>query len=122
MPPPSNALFDACFRIQREASEAAGRHIPLIVENVKGAQPWVGRSRWNYGSFHLWGDVPALMPLAKGIAKRPGHDWNRFAATGEVSPHWRTDGTKNEGGSWFRVSPQLGSRTRGVIATATPRT
>jgi hypothetical protein len=56
------ALFDACFRIQREASEAAGRHIPMIVENVRGAQPWVGRSVWNYGSFHLWGDVPALMP------------------------------------------------------------
>jgi hypothetical protein len=60
------ALFDACFRIQREACEAAGRHIPLIVENVRGAIPWVGRSRWNFGSFHLWGDVPALMPMTKG--------------------------------------------------------
>ena len=49
------ALFDACFRIQREASEAAGHHIPLVVENVRGANPWVGRSRWNYGSFHLVG-------------------------------------------------------------------
>jgi hypothetical protein len=59
------ALFDACFRIQREAIEAAGHHIPLVVENVRGAIPWVGRSRWNYGSFHLWGDVPALMPMTK---------------------------------------------------------
>jgi len=56
------ALFDACFRIQREAIEAAGHFIPLVVENVRGAIPWVGRSRWNFGSFHLWGDVPALMP------------------------------------------------------------
>lgn len=65
------ALFDACFRIQREACEAAGRHIPLIVENVRGAQPWVGRSRWNYGSFHLYGDVPALMlmPMTKAAIK-----------------------------------------------------
>jgi hypothetical protein len=63
LPPPDNSLFEACFRIQREASEAAGRHIPLVVENVRGAIPWVGRSRWNYGSFHLWGDVPALMPI-----------------------------------------------------------
>ncbi|HMI55188.1 MAG TPA: DNA cytosine methyltransferase, partial [Gemmatimonadaceae bacterium] len=55
-------LFDACFRIQREACEAAGRHIPMVVENVKGAQPWVGRARWSFGSFYLWGDVPALMP------------------------------------------------------------
>ncbi len=50
---PDNRLFDACFRIQREACEAAGRYIPLVIENVRGAQPWVGRSAWNYGSFHL---------------------------------------------------------------------
>jgi site-specific DNA-cytosine methylase len=59
------ALFDACFCIQQEASEAAGRFIPLIVENVRGAEKWVGRARWHYGSFYLWGDVPALMPIAK---------------------------------------------------------
>lgn len=58
-----NRLFDACFRIQDEACEAAGRHIPLVVENVRGAQPWVGRAAWNYGSYYLWGDVPALMPV-----------------------------------------------------------
>lgn len=58
------ALFDACFRIQREATEAAGHHIPMVVENVRGAQKWVGRSAWNHGSFHLWGNVPALMPIA----------------------------------------------------------
>ena len=63
LPPPDNSLFEACFRIQREASEAAGHHIPLVVENVRGAQPWVGRARWNSGSFYLWGDVPALMPV-----------------------------------------------------------
>ena len=63
LPPPDNELFDACFRIQREACEAAGHHIPMVVENVRGAQKWVGRSRWNFGSFHLWGDVPTLMPI-----------------------------------------------------------
>ena len=65
MPPPELgiALFQAQFRIQREASAAAGRHIPMVVENVRGAQPWVGRARWHYGSFYLWGDVPALMPM-----------------------------------------------------------
>lgn len=50
-------LFNQCFRIQREASEAAGHHIPLIVENVRGAQKWVGQAKANYGSFFLWGDV-----------------------------------------------------------------
>ena len=69
LPPPDNTLFEACFRIQREAIEAAGHHIPLVVENVCGAQKWVGRARWHYGSFYLWGDVPALMPIIRGRLK-----------------------------------------------------
>lgn len=72
-----NRLFNACFRIQAEASLAAGRHIPMVVENVRGAQPWVGRARWNFGSFYLWGDVPAIMPMAVKATKAPGygHGW-----------------------------------------------
>lgn len=65
------ALFDACFRIQREASAAAGRKIPLVVENVRGAEPWVGRAAWNFGSYYLWGDVPALMPKTLDAQKVP---------------------------------------------------
>ena len=61
------ALFNACFRIQREACEAAGRHIPMVVENVRGAIPWVGRSRFSVGSYHFWGDVPALMPITQAV-------------------------------------------------------
>lgn len=79
---PDNRLFDACFRIQREVIEAAGCHIPMIVENVQGAIPWVGRSRWHYGSFHLWGDVPALMPITfqpvmkRGVTHRANGETN----------------------------------------------
>lgn len=65
LPPPDNTLFEACFRIQREASGAAGRYIPMVVENVNGAQKWVGKARWHFGSYYLWGDVPALMPWAR---------------------------------------------------------
>jgi hypothetical protein len=82
-------LFEACFRIQREASEAAGRYIPLIVENVKGAQPWVGRAKWHFGSFYLWGDVPALMPITGrrqsmklGVAHRPNGATNFHGVKG----------------------------------------
>lgn len=71
LPPPDNTLFDACFRIQREASEAAGHYIPMVVENVRGAQKWVGLAQWHYGSFYLWGDVPALMPIAFGTKISP---------------------------------------------------
>ena len=98
------ALFDACFRIQREAIEAAGHYIPLVVENVCGAQPWVGRSRWNYGSYHLWGDVPALMPMTvkRELKNGPDTKWreNRCNEENRMVP----SGTKNNGGSWFNVA------------------
>jgi len=97
-----NRLFDATFRIQREACEAAGRHIPLIVENVRGAGPWVGRARWNYGSFYLWGDVPALMPPTFKASKVPGFRFDgsgKSFQTASVQEH-----TKNNGGSWFNVA------------------
>jgi hypothetical protein len=29
----------------------------MVVENVRGAQPWVGKAKANFGSFYLWGDV-----------------------------------------------------------------
>lgn len=64
------ALFDACFRIQREASEAAGRHIPMVVENVKGAQPWAGPAKANFGSFYLWGDVGMVGRSVVGVGKK----------------------------------------------------
>jgi hypothetical protein len=86
-----NRLFNECFRIQKEASFAAGRHIPMVVENVRGAQPWVGRARWNYGSFYLWGDVPAIMPQVLKATK--GYPRGN-------EPH----ATKNSGGSWFAVA------------------
>ncbi len=93
-PPPSNALFDACFRIQREACEAAGHHIPMVVENVRGAQKWVGRSRWNFGSFHFWGDVPALMPMTMGREVMKAGDTHR--SNGATNFH----GFKSSGLNW----------------------
>lgn len=103
------ALFDACFRIQREASKAAGRRIPMLIENVRGAVPWVGPAKWNFGSYYLWGDVPALMPRALKAVKVPGMDWNGHPAGSKpVNPNYRavafndeairqTEGRKNPG-------------------------
>ena len=95
LPPPylGIELFNAQFRIQREASEAAGRHIPMVVENVRGAQKWVGLARWHYGSFYLWGDLPALMPvsLTDGIKLHgKASDWfNKEARNnGSASKYW----------------------------------
>ena len=145
LPPPSNELFDACFRIQREACEAATtvygcarcgiyhpatrldgcdftpRHIPLVVENVRGAQPWVGRAKGHYGSFYLWGDVPALMPSARVLKingysdpRRNGgkgahltsqreNDHRKIAAVAQKQPVFNDDKLRATkcGGDWF---------------------
>jgi hypothetical protein len=112
-----NALFNACFRIQREACEAAGRHIPLVVENVKGAQPWVGRAPWHYGSFYLWGDIPALMPASIRAHKVGNLGWSEYAKTGVKSKGFNTTadqivhGRKNAGGSWFNIAHNTTSGT-----------
>lgn len=106
LPPPDNSLFEACFRIQREAIEAAGHFIPLVVENVRGAQKWVGRSRWNFGSFHLWGDVPALMPIVKQRSKMPGANFSQGPNRQIWGPHHAgavDSAIKNNGGSWFNI-------------------
>lgn len=96
------AIFNACFRIQREACEAAGRYIPMVVENVRGAEPWVGRAAWSFGSYYLWGDVPALMPGAIRARKNPGFRFDgsgRSFQTESVSRHV-AEGRKN-GNDWF---------------------
>ena len=129
------ALFNACFRIQREACAAAGRHIPLVVENVRGAQPWVGRAQWNFGSYYLWGDVPALMPPIPsrivhkaGIAHRPNGatNFHRESDNGaRKNPGFRFDGSGGSfqtasveqtgikcGGDWFNnQQPSISRRT-----------
>ena len=122
---PDNRLFDACFRIQREAIYARRLelkccqldyqqrgcprcHIPLIVENVRGAQDWVGRAPWNYGSFYLWGDVPALMPIGRKL-KTPGRSLSKGAAAkfgthnmGSADKIFAELGAVKIGGDWFR--------------------
>lgn len=112
------ALFKACFRIQREACEASGKYIPMVVENVRGAIPWVGRSRWNFGSFHLWGDVPALMPFANTRFHKIEfpHLWLRDPkkAGGKYAPAY----TIKHGGDWFNSSEPCIARLTGSKSPA----
>lgn len=139
-----NALFNACFRIQREACEAAGRHIPMVVENVRGAQPWVGRAGYNYGSFYLWGDLPALMPrpMARDATKVPSFRFDGSGASFQTASVRRTDvgngarftsrdcgfeaaeGRGSDGikvgGDWFS-DPTSPSRTSGLKSSARKR-
>jgi hypothetical protein len=74
-------------------SGKALKYIPMIVENVRGAEKWVGAARWHFGSFYLWGDVPPLMPPAATAQK------------------FNPDGTARPSGSWFKISD---SKNRGA--------
>ena len=104
------SLFMAQFRIQNEACIAAGKHIPLVVENVRGAQKYVGHARARYGSFCLWGDVPALMPITLRRGMKLGCEPNaRKHKAGATSAHWTNpaengikaeDRCKDDSGKW----------------------
>jgi hypothetical protein len=97
-----NHLFATCFRIAREA----GR--PIVIENVRGAQKFVGPAAWHFGSYYLWGDVPALMPSAKWCAT-----WTVGARAQKRNP----DGTNHGPGSWFAIAD---SKHRGSRAAKVP--
>jgi site-specific DNA-cytosine methylase len=94
-----NELFNACKRIAKEA------RCPIIIENVRGAQEWVGRSIANFGSFHLWGDAPALMPIPCKIRKTPEGSWdNSFADTLKGQDFTRISGQQAEGGKSINIA------------------
>ncbi len=82
-----NCLFNTCFRIAAEAG------VPLVVENVKGAQPWVGQARAHFGSFYFWGDI-------ESVGSRIMVGRLKF---GEALKAPRR-ASKNGGGSWFAVA------------------
>ena len=71
----------------------------MVVENVKGAQRWVGRAAWHFGSFYLWGDVPAVMPFALGRKSSTG-SWDLTRENYTPDHSWDAN-SKGFGGSWF---------------------
>lgn len=54
--PPDKSIWEACVRIAREAD------LPLVLENVRGAERYMGQAAARFGSYYLWGDVPAMLP------------------------------------------------------------
>jgi len=122
--PPHNfiELFNACFRIQREASEAAGHYIPMIVENVRGAERWVGSALWHFGSYYLWGDVPALMPPTFKASKNidvGGGSWFAIGAPNQKTVGGNPDGRKVPG---FRFNGQGSFQSASVRGLKSPGT
>ena len=111
----ATTLFDACFRIQLEASKAAGRYIPMVVENVCGAQCWVGPAKAHYGSFYLWGDVDTVgdkivcgprlewLRMPRRIPKVGGLDWSKYGDVNYKSRGFNVTAAQNYRGSKLPV-------------------
>jgi hypothetical protein len=72
---------------------------------VRGASRGSGAARWNFGSFYLWGDVPALMPATRHATKVPGF---RFDGSGGSFQTASVDiGLKAPAGTrWFNDGPR----------------
>ena len=68
LPPPDLSIFEACFELARRLKPKV-----FVLENVRGAQPWIGRAPLHRGPYYFWGDV-ALMPmLPPNTIKKEGH-------------------------------------------------
>ena len=65
-PQPDLSVVEACF------AHAQHCMCPIVLENVRMAQQWLGKSKWHAGSYYLWGDVPDVMPK---IIHRPKESW-----------------------------------------------
>jgi hypothetical protein len=61
------------------------------------------RAAWNYGSFYLWGDLPALMPSAIGGQKFNPDGTDHGTGSWFAIADSKNRGTKNAGGSWFNI-------------------
>lgn len=62
-PPPDTSIWEACVRLARELN------IPIVLENVRGAQRFMGKAKARWGSRYLWGDVPLMLPAVVDVTK-----------------------------------------------------
>lgn len=88
LPPPDTSIAEACFRIADEADA------PLVLENVRGAQKFLGRAKWHFGPYYLWGSVPALLPISDRSAQK-GLTLNRGECKGPRRYHSKSSKRKN---------------------------
>lgn len=57
LPPPDTSIVEACYQLRDLI-----RPRVFLLENVRGAQPWIGRAPAHRGPYYFWGDV-ALLPF-----------------------------------------------------------
>lgn len=81
--PADTTLFREVLRIRRESQ------VPTVIENVDGAQRFVGKAVCHRSAYYLWGDVPLLpflhLPPKIGgsfLKERPSHKWRGWSDRG----------------------------------------
>ena len=63
-PDPDLSLVTACIYIGVQSTI-------FVLENVRGAIPWLGPHRWRWGPFFLWGNFPVPGPSMPKAYKKP---------------------------------------------------
>ena len=102
------ALYDACLRIAWQIG------CPIVLENVRGAQPWVGRAKAHFGSYYLWGDVA---DVGGRVVRADAPAFGSFTRTTRRGMKANPDGTEHGQGSWFAVAD---SKNRGAQKNDVP--
>ena len=59
LPPPDTSIWEACVNLAKQLN------CPIVIENVCGAQKYMGKAKAHYGSFYLWGDIDFQIPVGK---------------------------------------------------------
>ena len=71
-------LVQACWRIAAEAG------VPIVLENVRGAQRFIGPARAHFGKQYLWGDVPPMLPYW-GSGQNAGRQKQSLSSTAKAA-------------------------------------
>lgn len=66
-PPPDLSLWIHCLNMARRLN------CPIVIENVRGAQKFMGQATLIHGKFYLWGNVPALLPYPMKTRKKESY-------------------------------------------------
>lgn len=82
-------LVRHCERIQQECGA------PMLLENVRGAQQYIGAAAAHVGPYYLWGSVPLLLPYGnfqKGIWNtQRGYNTKAACAARRTAPYVRNN-------------------------------
>jgi hypothetical protein len=66
-PEPDLSIVESCRRLQLESG------LPMVMENVRAAQGWLGKAKSHVGPYYLWGDIPSVLPFSAKFRKKESY-------------------------------------------------